>query len=240
MFKKNLKQDMKRAKEIEEFEVITLDLEKTLLLLTIPTKFVYNWKRHFLCLGRRHRRVIAQEVGSCLKKRHYSASFVGTFMWWPNQEYQYNLDAEGYFLTSTFLHCSFFKSITFLQNDAEFSDVDHALKMQQHTYMPVDYINVMRTCREKTPFVVTLIVTNDFIGCSEMEKNTVNQKVDTTGNKIKWMDICKIMLKKDNTFKMMPRTFYHSLTADEHIIDDIEGFNGVGAFEEHINDKLKR
>lgn len=167
--------------------------------------------------------------------------------------------------------------------------------MQQRMYLPEDYIHVMRTCRKKNPFVVEVMEASDFIGCAEMEKVIVNRKVDTAGNKINWMNIREILLKKDDPFKLYIKTnhndqayvtvdikkkqrgrpstshlsdlfiplwphgkaisrpklddlksmlhlipgdakqFYQSLFTDEHIVDDIEGFNGVVDFEEDIN-----
>ena len=164
-------------------------------------------------------------------------------------------------------------------------------------YLLEDYINVMRNCRRKKPFDVTLMETSDFVGCSKMENHIVNRKVDTSGNKTNWMRIREIMLKREDPFKLYIKSdhndeayvtvdlrkkqqgrpsnsnfyglfeplrpkgktisppkledlksmlhlipsdakhFYHSLIADEQIIDDIEGSNGIVDFEEDTNDQ---
>lgn len=69
---------------------------------------------------------------------------------------------------------------SFLPNDADFSDIEKALKYQQRIYTPEEYINVMKTCR-KNKLETHRMHKVDFLGTSNFEKNITNRKVDITG-----------------------------------------------------------
>ncbi|KAJ8874654.1 hypothetical protein PR048_025520 [Dryococelus australis] len=210
-----MKRDMKRAKE------------KTLPLPRIPTNivcykrhlWVYNCGVHSGTTGKVFLFVWVQGyAGSCLKKyieNNFKEGITELVLWADScggqkRNIKITLMLKvilEYHPSLTTVYLKFLiPGHTFLPNDAEFSDVEQALKMQQCKYLPDGYKNVLGTCRKKTFFVVILMEVSDFIGCSEMKKNIVNRKVDTTGNKVNWMDIREIILRKDNPFLLYIKT----------------------------------
>ena len=186
-----MKLDMKRSKEVEEFEMITFDLEKTLPLPKIPTNtvfykrqlWVYNCGVHCGTTGKGYCFVWvegiagrgAQEVGSCLKKyiENNVKKGVTELVLWADSCGGQNRNikptlmlkaiVENHIILTSVSLRFLIPGHTFLLNGADFSDVEQALKMQQRMYLPEDYINVMRTCRRKNFFVVTLMEISDFV-----------------------------------------------------------------------------
>lgn len=105
---------------------------------------------------------------------------------------------------------------TFLPNDSEFGDVESHLKSHQRLYTDDDYINVMKTCRKKSPFTVTKLVKEDFKSVVELESNIVNRKLDIEGNKVNWLKFREMGFEKDKPFALFFKT---ELNQDPREID---------------------
>nr|CAD7391966.1 unnamed protein product [Timema cristinae] len=56
---------------------------------------------------------------------------------------------------------------SYLPNEAEFGDIECALKLQQRMYSPEDYINVMLECCKRNK-LVTMMGSSDFVGTTAL------------------------------------------------------------------------
>ncbi|CAH1107459.1 unnamed protein product [Psylliodes chrysocephalus] len=154
----------------------------------------------------------AQEVGSCLVK-HINENVSGEvkhLILWSDSYGGQNRNIKLTLILKYILHSSehltditlkfLYSGHSFLPNDSDFSDIESALKHQQRMYLPSDYINVMKNCRKKQPFVVTEMLSKDFFGISNVEKNISNRKISVNGEKINWLTIRSIKITKDEPF----------------------------------------
>ncbi|KAJ8873113.1 hypothetical protein PR048_026730 [Dryococelus australis] len=157
-------------------------------------------------------------------------------MWWPRPGHQNNLNAilEHRPSLTTVSVKHLIPGHTFVPNDAKFSGIDQALKLQQFMSLPKDYINlyVKKDHNDQTYVTVNLkkkqrikpsisIFYDLFVLLLPQEKAIAKPKLGDL----------KSML---NFIPNDASDFYHSLIADEHIVDDIKGFNGAVDFEEDI------
>lgn len=218
------REDFKKARELNDHECLTFDLEKTLPLPRIPTNivfykrqlWVYNAGVHSGSENRGYCYVWAegvagrgaQEVGSCLIKhvQKYLSSDVKHLILWSDSCGGQNRNIKLTLILKYILHSSqHLEDITlkflcsghsFLPNDTDFSAIESALKHQQRMYLPSDYINVMKECRKKNPLIVTELTSKEFFGTSLIEKSITNRKVSVDGEKINWLTIRSIKITK--------------------------------------------
>lgn len=224
------KRDFEMAKENDEIECLTFDLEKTLPLPRIPTNivfykrqlWVYNAGVHSAKNDRGYCYVWvegmagrgSQEVGSCLFKhiKCYLPTTVKHLTLWSdacggqNRNIKITLFLKSILHTTTNLQTITMNFLmsghSFLPNDTDFSDIESELKRHQRLYTPDDYINIMKTCRKKKPLIVTKMESNDFFGVEEIEKHIVNRKMTQDKEKINWLHIRSIRLDKDEPFHL--------------------------------------
>ncbi|CAG9761200.1 unnamed protein product [Ceutorhynchus assimilis] len=211
------------AKEEIDHECLSFDLEKTLPLPRIPTGivfykrqlWVYNAGIHsgkenrgycYVCVEGSAGRG-AQEIGSCLIKHVKAKVPIGVkhLTLWCDSCGGQNRNIKLILMLKSILHgtetnletvtikylCS---GHSFLPNDTDFSDIESALKRQQRLYTPKEYIEVMRSCRRKTPLVVTQMQTEDFLGVMNVEKKITNRKITDDKEKINWLKIRAIKI----------------------------------------------
>ncbi|CAH1107451.1 unnamed protein product [Psylliodes chrysocephalus] len=171
----------------------------------------------------------AQEVGSCLKKfleKHLDKNITELRLWSDSCGGQNRNIKMCLMMKFILQHHPSLKMISmkflesghsFLPNDSDFSDIEKALKYQQRLYVPQDYINVIKTCRKKTPFKVTAMEKMDFRSTEGMEKAIINRKVNTEGNKINWLSAKEIQLRKDHPYSLFLRTCHSTEKPFEEI-----------------------
>ncbi|CAG2054957.1 unnamed protein product, partial [Timema podura] len=70
---------------------------------------------------------------------------------------------------------------SYLPNDADFGDIEFALKLQQRMYSPEDYINIMLGCCKINKLVVTMMDSGDFVGTTALEKSIVKLEKSREG-----------------------------------------------------------
>ena len=233
------------AKENEKYECLTFDLEKTLPLPRIPTNivfykrqlwvyncgihngkqdqgFCYVWAEGVAGRG-------AQEVGSCLLKHintHIGKSVQHLILWsdscgGQNRNIKLTLMLKAILQESSTLTDITMKFLcsghSFLPNDSDFAQIESALKNQQILYFPSEYVKVMKQCRKKKPFLVTEMNTCDFLSVNMIEKKIVNRKTSIDGQKINWLKIRSIILKKDEPFLLTVQ--HDSFDAPVHKVD---------------------
>ncbi|XP_063244846.1 uncharacterized protein LOC134546186 isoform X3 [Bacillus rossius redtenbacheri] len=228
---KLMRTNMKDAKDQPAMECLTFDMEKTLPLPRIPTNvmfykrqlWLYNCGIHSgkyskgLCYvwveGQAGRG--AQEVGSCLL--HHIENKIEkdtkTLILWSdscggqNRNIKLTLILKAALESHpslTKIHLRFLVSgHSFLPNDADFSDIETALKHQQRLYLPEDYKEVMKTCRKRNPLEV--VEMKKFIGTSQLEQMVSNRKIDVNKEKVSWLQTREIMLEKNKPFSIFLR-----------------------------------
>ncbi|XP_072397898.1 uncharacterized protein [Diabrotica undecimpunctata] len=228
--RKQMKEDFNEAKSNQLVETITFDLEKTLPMPKIPTNIIfykrqiwlYNLGIHTATTNKVHCFIWpegvagrgSQEVGSCLKKfiDLYLGPEIKEIRFWCDSCGGQNRNIKICLLLKHALHnhrtlnkitINFLESgHSFLPNDADFSDIEKAIKFQQRLYGPEDYANVMRSCRKKNAITVNTMTTNDFLSSSTLEKMIVNRKTDIIGQKVNWLLVRKIKIEKERPFSL--------------------------------------
>lgn len=228
-----MKNDMKMAKENEEIECLTFDLEKTLPLPRLATGilfykrqiWLYNLgvhsgstnKGHFYIWTENEAGRGAQEIGSCLLKHIKENLFnVTELILWSDSCGGQNRNIKMTLMLKAVLQAHPSLKIirmrflvsghSFLPNDSDFSDVECGLKHQQRLYLPDDYIKIMKDCRTKNKFKVSRMLSTEFYGTTELEKQIVNRKVDVENKKISWLKTREILLDKEKPFSIFLKT----------------------------------
>lgn len=233
-----MNEDLKKATKEETFECITFDLEKTLPLPRIPTNvifykrqlWVYNAGIHSGKHGKGYCYVWvenqagrgAQEIGSCIMKhieKEIQSGITHLVLWsdscgGQNRNIKMVLILKACLESHPTLEDIRLKFLvsghSFLPNDADFSDIECALKHVQRLYLPSDYVAVMKSCRKKKPFLVTEMTSNDFFGTEKLEKIIVNRKTNQNNDKINWLKLREIKLTKKEPTKIYVRTDFES------------------------------
>lgn len=230
-----MKTDIKKAKNPKEkIECLTFDLEKTLPLPRLATGilfykrqiWLYNLgvysgstnKGHFYVWMENEAGRGAQEIGSCLIKhiKDNIPNDITELVLWSdscggqNRNIKMTLMLKAVLQSHTSLEKIRMRFLvsghSFLPNDSHFSDVECALKHQQRLYLPDDYIKIMKECRTKNKFKVSRMVSTEFYGTAELEKQIVNRKVDAENKKISWLRTREILLEKEKPFSIFLKT----------------------------------
>lgn len=219
--------------ETKEQETLSFDLEKTLPLPRIPTNIVY-YKRQlcFYNLGVHNSQNKgfcytwvegtagrgAQEIGSCLRQHiylHVPAPTKHLNLWSDSCGGQ-NRNIKLVLFLKTILesHPSLEKITqhflvpghSFLRNDSDFSDIEKALKTQQRIYLPSDYESVISKCRTKNPLKVQSMKPEDFLSTKQLEKAITNRKKSTEGDKVNWLKIRVVEVRKEKPMSLFVKT----------------------------------
>lgn len=232
--RQKMKDDMSKAAECNWLECITFDLEKTLPLPRLPTGILFYKRQIWLYnlgihSGKTNKGFFniwmeyeagrgAQEIGSCLMKyvdENVSSDITELVMWsdscgGQNRNIKLTLLMQSALQSHVSLKKMYIRFLvsghSFLPNDADFSDVECALKHQQRLYTPEDYMKVMEGCRRKNKFVITRMRSTDFRSSEKLEANITNRKTDVNKEKISWLQTREIMLDKAKPFSIFMKT----------------------------------
>lgn len=233
-------QDIKMAKEVNNVETLTYDLQKTLPLPRFPTNIIY-YKRQ-ICVynsgvysAKKNRGYFyvwvegtagrgAQEVGSCLRKHLLSdiSHDITELNLWSDSCGGQNRNIKIVLLLNTLFddlpHLNTIRlkylvsGHSYLENDSHFGDVELALKYQQYLYTLEDYIHVMETCRKKKEkFCVSVMDKEDFKSTSKIENGITNRKKDLDDQKVNWLKVREIRLDRSKPMILQMR-----MTFDEN------------------------
>ncbi|XP_028167675.1 uncharacterized protein LOC114358018 [Ostrinia furnacalis] len=226
--RRDMKEDMMKAKTEDNFECITFDMEKTLPLPRIPTSVVfykrqlwfYNCSVHTGSDNIGHCYVWvegeagrgSQEVGSCISKyiKHKLDPKVEHLVLWSdccggqNRNIKIVLMLKAVLNSHPTLKTITFKYLesghTFLPNDTDFSKIETMLKYHERIYTVKEYINIIKNCKKQHPLQVYRMEKNDFMGTKTLEKNTVNRKLFVSKEKVNWLKTKVILIDKDDKF----------------------------------------
>ena len=91
---------------------------------------------------------------------------------------------------------------SFLPNDTDFGEIERSIKYQIRLYTLGEFKHVIQQCSQRKKFVVVEMKKEDFLGTSKLEQLITNRKIDTTGNKVSWLETRVIKLSKDCPFSI--------------------------------------
>lgn len=219
-----MKVDIAAAKTDNDLETLTYDQQKILILPRITTSIAYYrrqlnlynfgihigstgqgkfnlWKENEASKG-------TQEVGSCLKLHIESiATPIKKLILWSDSCGGQNRSIK---LVLMMMHVlqnhETLESISmryllsghsFLPNDTEFGEFENALKRKGNIYTDEQYMEVMKECRTKNQFIVNRMSPDNFFSVQYLESLITNRKVDTSKQKVSWLDAHEILIEKN-------------------------------------------
>ena len=71
-----------------------------------------------------------------------------------------------------------------------------------HTYVPQDWIEVIKSAKKNKPFIVTKMEQEDIVSVNELQRYIVNRKVDEERRKVEWLKIQWIQLRKEEPHRI--------------------------------------
>lgn len=86
---------------------------------------------------------------------------------------------------------------TFNEGDSVHSAIEKA-SSNVDVYTPTHWGMVIRSASHRRQYIVKEIMTEDFFDFKDLSKNLLNFEVDTEGNKVSWLKIRSIKIKKCN------------------------------------------
>lgn len=222
LLRKQMNDDIARAKVDSLLEVLPFDFQKILCLPNIATSIAYylrqlncyNFGIHVGSSGRGIFNVWieteaskgTQEVGSCLRKHINNINGPKTLILWSDACGGQNRSIKLILMLIHILQNH--KSLetismrylqsghSFLPNDSEFGDFECALKKANGVFTDVGYMEIMQECRITNKFTVNRMSGGDFFSVKNLEKEITNRKVDINKKKINWLETHEIVLEK--------------------------------------------
>ena len=91
---------------------------------------------------------------------------------------------------------------SFLPNDQEFGLIEKAKKKPNEIYVPDEWQGIVRHTKRKQPTFNVSPMTSDFFSMSILEKITVNRKLNTDKEKVEWLKIKWMQLRKSDKVNM--------------------------------------
>lgn len=87
--------------------------------------------------------------------------------------------------------------------DRSFALIERQKHNTENIYVPEHWVNVIRQSKKTDPkFVVTEMASDDFFSSKPLEALITNRKKSTTGEKINWLKVQKIIYEKHTPFKI--------------------------------------
>lgn len=218
-----MKADLEAAKNDNELETLTFDMQKILLLPKVPTSIAYykrqlnlfNFGIHIGSTGQGKFNLWmeyvasrgTQEVGSCLKKHIDSITKpIKKLILWSDSCGGQNRSIKLVLMMMFILHNhETLQSISmkyllsghsFLPCDTEFGDAECALKQYENLYTDEQYLKIMEDCRVENKFDVSRMSPDEFYSVKKLESLITNRKKDINNTKINWLETHEIVLEK--------------------------------------------
>ena len=226
-----LQEDTASCKASCDVDMITFDLEQTLPTPSLTTNVVfyktqlwtYNLGIHSCKDGRATMHMWdestasrgSEEVGSCLMKYLRESPFGGKHLVCYS-------DSCGGQNRNVFILCLWLHVVSspdfsyeiidhkvmvsghsYLPNDRDFGVVEIAKRCCQQIYVPKDWFDLVARARRSNPFMVREMQLKDFVNIKNLKSFIVNRKVNTSGEKVEWLNIHCFRVEKSEelTFK---------------------------------------
>lgn len=230
--RKQMNDDLERAKIDDEIETLTFDLQKVLCLPKIPTNIVYylrqlNLYNFGIHVGSTNQGIFnvwleheaskgTQEVGSCLRKYIMTIAHpVKKLLLWSDSCGGQNRSIKlVLMLMQTLQNHPSLETISlrflesghsFLPNDSDFGDMECKLKTNEKIFTDQKYMQIMKDCRIHNKFHVNRMSPDvDFYSVKNLLDYTINRKKDSNKAKVSWMETHEIVMEKSSplTIKM--------------------------------------
>lgn len=219
-----MKADCDAAKNDNELETLTFDMQKTLPLPKLSTGIayykrqlnLYNFGIHTGSTGNGKFNIWmeneaskgTQEVGSCLKLHIEGIKKpIKKLILWSdscggqNRSIKFVLMMMFILENHPTLECISMRYLlsghSFLPNDREFGEAETAMKRHSNLYTDEKYMEVMRECRTKNKFDVVRMSHEDFFSVKNLEALITNRKIDMSKEKVRWFDTHEIFILKN-------------------------------------------
>ena len=225
-----LKEDIALCRTSSDVDMLTFDLQQSLPTPKLATNvafykrqmwtynlgihdcsnekgFMYMWPESLASRG-------SQEVASCLFKHFCTtrsqASHLIVFSdacggqnrninmacFWlyvvSNPDFCYTLVDHKFMLSGH----------SYLPNDRDFGAIEKASRKTQHVFVPEDWCMLVERARQKNPFVAVRMATPDFISLEGVKKRIVKRKTNSQKQKVNWLDIRWIQVRKEKPFHL--------------------------------------
>ena len=102
---------------------------------------------------------------------------------------------------------------SYLPNDRDFGSIENANRRTQLVYVPEDWCTLVERARSKNPFQVVRIKREDFVSVKNIRAEIVHRKVNTKKEKVEWLNIRWIELRKEKPFEIRYRYSHNCLEA---------------------------
>lgn len=232
---KEMKLDLKNAEKSDSVRVLVYDLQKVLILPKAPTNMMYytrNFNMYNLGIherGNGHFNVWyetdasrgAREIASCLIKHFDNTDMenIEELILWSDSCGGQNRNHIMAIMLLHYLHSrdgGKLKKITlkFLKSghsfnpcDSDFGVFEKSVERQQIISTPFEYIGLMKSCKTKNPFKVTVMTRNDFINPSNILKNITKRDFDKTSKEtVYWLKTHELQLDIERPFSLYLRS----------------------------------
>ena len=92
---------------------------------------------------------------------------------------------------------------SFLPNDSDFGVIEKmAVKHVNDICVPEQWFRLIEKCKRNRPFQVVRMEQQDFVSVGELAKYVTVRKLDEDGNKVEWLKIQHIQIRKEAPLKM--------------------------------------
>lgn len=112
--------------------------------------------------------------------------------------------------------CYLVSGHSFLPNDSDFSDISKAQKKQQYLYTPQEWMDLIRNCRKRKPFIVTDMV-GKFVDFTGLDKIMNRKGKSGNGNRILISKMRKIKFCKGDS-----RIYFNDDYSDKYDVADLD------------------
>lgn len=112
--------------------------------------------------------------------------------------------------------CYLVSGHSFLPNDSDFSDISKAQKKKQHVYTPQEWMDLVRNCRRRKPFMVMDMV-GKFVDFTGLVKIMNNKGQSNNGNRILISKMRKIKFHKGDS-----RIYFNDDYSDDYDFTDLD------------------
>ena len=107
---------------------------------------------------------------------------------------------------------------SFLPNDSDFGVIERtAVKHVNDIYVPEQWFSLIERCKRERAFRVNRMKNADFVSVGELNKFVTVRKVDNNGNKVEWLKIQHIQVRKNAPLTM----FYKYSVQDDMPFDSV-------------------
>lgn len=180
--------------------------------------YMYMWPETIASRG-------CQEVGSCLlqhfKSFHSQAQHLIVFSdACGGQNRNINIVCFwmyvvscGDFSYTTVDHKFMLSGHSYLPNDRDFGTIEKASRRTQHVFVPEEWCTLVENARQRNPFTVKRMETDDFVSIEKVRSLIVHRKTNTQKQKVGGLNIRWLQISSDKPFEIRYRYSLNSLEA---------------------------